>query len=238
MKWFKHDTDAHRDAKVAKVLRRYGVEGYGLYWYCIELIAGKIDRHNLTFELEHDAELIAYDLKIDSIRVEEIMKYMISLGLFERSGTTITCLKIAKRLDTSMTGSPEMRQIIHAINTEKRPKCHDTIMTCHDTIMTLPDSVSTDKKRREENNNVHLAADERFKSFWDAYPRKEAKKKSEVAFKRLSVKKQHEAIAGLTGRFEGMDRRYVMLPTTYLNGERWHDECGGVDPETDLAGAI
>ena len=144
MKWFKHDSNAHTDAKIEKVLMRYGAEGYALYWYCIELIAGKVERSNVTFELEHDAELLGFKLKIDSIRVEEIMKYMIDLKLFESSDGRITCLKIAKRLDSSMTGSPEMRRIISELHT-------DNVMTCHDGVMMISDSVSTEEKRIEEN---------------------------------------------------------------------------------------
>ena len=71
MKWFSHDSNARSDVKLRKVLMRYGADGYGLYWYCLELIAGKVDGSNVTFELEHDAEILAHDLRIDSLRVDE-----------------------------------------------------------------------------------------------------------------------------------------------------------------------
>ena len=44
------------DAKLQEVLLDYGLEGYGLYWYCIELIAQRVTTNNLTFELEHDVK--------------------------------------------------------------------------------------------------------------------------------------------------------------------------------------
>ena len=59
MQWYKHDSNANMDAKLQDVLLDYGLEGYGLYWYCIELIAAKVDQNSLTFELEHDARIIA-----------------------------------------------------------------------------------------------------------------------------------------------------------------------------------
>jgi len=99
MKWFKQDTDASMDAKLQDVLLEYGAEGYGLYWYCLELIAGKVTSEKLTFELEHDARIIARNLGLGVQRVEEMMRHMISLGLFEESSGTITCLKLAKRAD-------------------------------------------------------------------------------------------------------------------------------------------
>ncbi|MCP3699064.1 MAG: DUF4373 domain-containing protein [Aliivibrio sp.] len=41
MRWFKHDSAAHIDARIKKVKHKYGIVGYGLYWYCIELIGSE-----------------------------------------------------------------------------------------------------------------------------------------------------------------------------------------------------
>ena len=112
MQWFKHSSCAHNDAKLEKVLMKYGADGYGLYWYCLELIAGKISSKDITFKLEHDAEILGYRLKIDSLRVEEIMRYCITLGLFEESSGTITCLKLAKSLDERWTRSEDLKSVI------------------------------------------------------------------------------------------------------------------------------
>lgn len=129
MKWIQHDTDANQDAKLQNVLLDYGLEGYGLYWYCIELIAGKVDANNITFELEHDARVIARNTGSTPQKVEEMMRYFVNIGLFENSNNTITCLKLAKRLTQSMTSNPQMREII------KNFKGHDGIMTESDEVM-------------------------------------------------------------------------------------------------------
>lgn len=99
MKWYKHDANAHGDAKLERVRIKYGMEGYGLYWYCLELIAQTVEPHNLSFELEHDAEIIAHRTGIHFERVQEMMTYMVDLGLFEQREGVITCLKLAKRCD-------------------------------------------------------------------------------------------------------------------------------------------
>lgn len=99
MKWFKHDSDAGNDAKLRKLRIKYGAQGYGIYWYCLELIARNVEKHNLTFELEHDAELIADDFKLSGELVQEMMTYMVNLGLFENSQGVITCLKMSSRTD-------------------------------------------------------------------------------------------------------------------------------------------
>ena len=148
MKWFKHDTDASQDAKLQNVLIDYGLEGYGLYWYCIELIAGQVDKDNITFELEHDARIIARNTGSTRQKVEEMMKYFVDQGLFENIDGTVTCLKLSKRLDKSMTSNPEMRSIIEQL------KSHDGVMTesapSHDGVM--QDKNRLDKTRLDKSN--------------------------------------------------------------------------------------
>lgn len=87
------------DAKLQEVLLDYGLEGYGLYWYCLELIAGNVEADNLTFELEHDARIIARNTGSTVQKVEEMMGRFSSLGLFENSNGQITCLKLSKVSD-------------------------------------------------------------------------------------------------------------------------------------------
>jgi hypothetical protein len=156
MKWYKHDSNAHMDAKLRKVRIKYGMEGYGLYWYCLELIAQEVDEHNLSFELEHDAEIIGYDTNIDQERVQEMMETMCNLGLFENKSGVITCLKMAKRLDQSMTSNPKMRGLIASVR-----KNHDNVMTTscqnHDGVM--QDKTRLDKTRNNRTviNNTNAA---------------------------------------------------------------------------------
>lgn len=122
MKWFKHDTSALSDAKIEKVIMKYGIEGYGLYFACLEIIAGNLSNENITFELEHDAEILAYKFKIDSNKIEEMMKYFVNLGLFsinEINGR-ITCVKLANRVDSSLIKNPQLLRIKKGIQEDSR----------------------------------------------------------------------------------------------------------------------
>lgn len=158
MKWFKHDSDAHRDAKLRKVIMNYGIEGYGLYWYCLEQIARSVTAEKYTFELEHDAEIIAFDTGISTKRVEEMMHFMVHVGLFENTSGIITCLKLAKRLDSSMTSNPAMRDLIRKVRGSsdrvmiESGHGHDGIMSesgqSHDPVM--QDKTRLDEKRKEK----------------------------------------------------------------------------------------
>lgn len=99
MKWFKHHSGASTDSKLAKLRFRYGMEGYGLYWYMLELIAMRVDKSRLTFDLEHDSEVISYETRIEQAKVEEIMKYMIKIDLFTHDRGVVQCLQMAKWAD-------------------------------------------------------------------------------------------------------------------------------------------
>ena len=130
MRWFKHDSDAHMDAKMRRLIHKWGIEGYGLYWYCLELIAKDVGTTNLTFELEHDAEILAHDMRMSREKVEDMMRYMIDLKLFEGSEGRITCLKLFNRIDLSQGGTKAFRDAVLAKRKEvKNGQSHDAVMT-------------------------------------------------------------------------------------------------------------
>ena len=156
IKWYKHDTDANMDAKIQEVLLDYGLEGYGLYFYCLELIACKTSSSNLTFELEHDARIIARNTGSTPQKVEEMIRSFIRLRLFECSDGKITCLKIAQRLDKSMTSNNDMRKAIEEMRKnppdshDSSDDSHDYDANSHDSIRNSHDSISESHARREE----------------------------------------------------------------------------------------
>lgn len=145
MKWFKHFTNAHNDNALTKVRMRYGADGYAIYWYCLELIAGDLDSHKANFELSHDAEVIGFALKIDQLRVEEIMTYMVNLGLFESNNNVITCLKIAKFLEKKSTRNPQIHAIIDKVAAEN-PEMSATSPQLSATNRARLDKTRLDKK--------------------------------------------------------------------------------------------
>lgn len=147
MKWFRHDSNAHADAKLEKILIRYGAEGYALYWYCLELIAGKVDADHVTFELEHDAELLGHRLKIDTLRVERIMRDMVELGLFEESSGRVSCLKLAQRLDERWTRNADLKGVIKATRAPDLSA---------DRLQTVLAPLPLEEKKREEKRTEEI----------------------------------------------------------------------------------
>jgi hypothetical protein len=123
------------------------------------LIAAETSESNLTFELEHDSEIIADNLHIKGTGdksgmaiVEEIMRFIVGLGLFSESSGHIFCFKLLKRLDSSMSSNPRFRRIL-----AEAKESHDAVMmeSCqsHDTVMqdeNRIDEMRIDENRKEE----------------------------------------------------------------------------------------
>ena len=155
MKWFKHDTDASIDAKLQELLLDYGASGYGLYWYCVELIAQNISDTNITFELEHDARIIARNLNLTVQETKDMMQKMIKLELFSISkNNKLACYALAKRLDQSMTSNSKFRNLISQIKTSS----HDKVMIESEPPL---DKVMQEEKRREEKRREEIRKEEK-----------------------------------------------------------------------------
>jgi hypothetical protein len=159
MKWFKHDSDSSQDAKIKKLVLRYGAEGYAIYFHCLELIAGDVSENNITFELEHDSEIIADNLKIkpesgiSSIdKVNNIMKYIIELGLFDESSGKIFCFKMAKRIDKSMVKNELIKNISE--------KYKFSVKTPENSRKGMLEEKRREEIRTEENRKDEMKIDE------------------------------------------------------------------------------
>jgi hypothetical protein len=195
MEWYKHKTNACSDAKIKKLLIRHGAEGYAVYFHCLELIAGDISKTKVTFELEHDAEIIADTLRIKgegSIspvdKVGNIMREIVKLGLFEENDGLVTCFKLAHQLSQSMTSNKTMRALIANIKQED----HDPIMT--------PSQPDLDAVMREEKRRDKIRRDK---------SNKESKKKSSA--KRFTPPTIEEV------------KKYCWERKNVVDFQRWHD---------------
>lgn len=96
--------------------------------------------------------------------------------------------------------------------------------------------VSIDKNNKNniscnENSEVEVLDQKEmwFESFWEIYPKHQDKKKAKQKFlKACTNEKEYKAIMdGLRNVlpiWAKKDTKYIPMPTTWLNGERWNDE--------------
>ncbi len=218
MQWFKHDSNANTDDKLQNLLLDYGLEGYGLYWYCLELIVNRVDKDNINFELKHDARIIAKNTGSTVQKVEEMMRKFVELGLFENNNGYISCLKLLKRMDTSMTSNQFMREII-----VKAKQRHDAIMINHDAVM-------QEEKRREDIRNIkpYAQIDNGFNEFYNAYPKKKNKLAAQKAWDKHkpNIDDVLKALAWQieSEQWQKKDGEYIPYPASYINAGGWMDE--------------
>jgi len=78
--YFAHDYNAHDDNKLKKIIRKHGAEGFGIYWYLIELLYQETG----AWYLPKDYEDYALDLRTESERIRSVVE---DFGLFESDGT-------------------------------------------------------------------------------------------------------------------------------------------------------
>lgn len=162
MKWFKHNTRSLHKANVERLIMEHGINGYGLYYACIELIAGEISIKNLTFELEHDAELIAKKFKMDTLDVEKIMHRCIELGLFDLADSgRLRCLELAQMLDETISKNHYVKEMRDAINRNVNSGLiPDTFRINSGYTPARREEKRRDKKRKEKRTKIPPSLDE------------------------------------------------------------------------------
>lgn len=232
MLWFKHRSDARNSLKLRKVRRKYGADGYAIYWFCLEAIAYDVDKDNLTFELKEDAETIGFELTIQESRVMEIMEYMVKVGLFESSANMITCMKLAESMDKSMTNSPKMRKWLEG----KKLPVSESVMTHADDAKTCAElevdiEVEVDKKK-DKSALQEESLEQGFEIFYSAGLVKKSKAQAYKKFKSLAKQMKADPLefgqllardvqTRIAKQQFGIDKLH---PSTYLNNQRWTDE--------------
>lgn len=229
MKWFKHDTDANMDAKLQGVMLDYGLEGYGLYWYCIELIAQRVNGDNLTFELEHDCRIIARNTGSTPKKVEQMMKTFIDLGLLDADNGHVFCLKLASRCD-DFTAKAVRRNGIKSLDNQQVG-----VSPTNSVFVPLEEEEEVRKrsKKKEVKKDLSVITDG-FDHWWNLYPSSRRKNKSGclTKFKTKCKGLSDDDVEALVNKIsfdianrikEVDDLKFMPMTEPYLNQSRWED---------------
>lgn len=233
MKYFKHDSNASLDVKLKKLLRKYGFAGTGMYWYCVEMIASKLCKENISLALEEDSESLALEGNIDESLAEEMLNYMVSKKLFTKEDGKILCRSILKRLDDTQSKNPEIRAIIKesADSEENKEAPINSEMLGH-----TPKNSEELRKTPKDSEQIRLdkisnKTYAHFEEFWKAYPNKKSKGRAESAWKKIKPNEQLrvEILQGLEQAKTSVDWKkdngqFIPHPATWLNARGWEDD--------------
>jgi hypothetical protein len=99
--YFSHDYNARNDEKIKRLIRKHGMQGYGVFWSIVE------DLYNNANALRLDYDGIAYDLRSDSDTVFSVIN---DFDLFVFDVNTFGSLSVQKRLDERNDKSIKARE--------------------------------------------------------------------------------------------------------------------------------
>ena len=216
MKWFKHDSDANLDDKLQNLMLDHGLKGYGLYWYCLELIANKFDHTNINLDLKHDARIIAKNTSESVKEVEDMMRRMVELDLFSQSQGIIQCLKLGTRFEASASSHPLVRDMVKQL---KATNGKVVIKSQSNHNIVTAEEKRIEEKRIEENKD--------FERFYEAYPNKKSKPLALKAW--LKHKPDIDVVIKSLTMFKKCDQwtkdkgKFIPYPASWLNAEGWND---------------
>ena len=98
----------------------------------------------------------------------------------------------------------------------------------------------TETETEKKTHRSSADASDRFKDFWDAYPKKVKKAESLKVWKSKRLNGKADEIIEDVNLRKRSDRRWLdgfrPDPTTYLRGERWNDEIEGGQQRQDDCG--
>ena len=99
--YFSHDYNVRNDEKIKRLIRKHGMQGYGVFWAIIE------DLYNNANALLTDYDGIAYDLRSDSEIVASVIN---DFDLFVFNGDFFGSNSVQERLDQRNSKSESARK--------------------------------------------------------------------------------------------------------------------------------
>jgi hypothetical protein len=157
MDYFSHDTDAHADIKMKKLMAYYGVEGYGIYFYLLELIYRSAE-YLIDLQDESTIVLIASDMKINASKLNEIISQCVKFGLFDSEkwqSKLLTSLGVIKRAQVIEDKRDKRRGIMteqnHSFDNTKPDLCNTKTM-----VMDSRNTQNKQKESKEKESNMFV----------------------------------------------------------------------------------
>lgn len=170
--YFSHDYNARNDEKIKRLIRKHGMQGYGVFWSIVE------DLYNNANALRMDYEGIAYDLRSDSDLVASVVN---DFDLFIFDGDYFGSNSVQERLDQRNDKSAKARKSANyrwdnanAVQTQsdsnaKKERKGKEIKGKEIYIPTVDEFLIFCKQDMQENNLNYLDYEYSLKSKYDAW---------------------------------------------------------------------
>lgn len=220
--YFPHDSNAIQDPKMMTLLAQCGAYGVGLFWIIIEILHqqdnGKITSEQLTQYLDFYGKQANWSDHI----LNQCRTALFKTGLLVDQDDQVYSPRVLsnkhKRDDLKQQGRS---------NALKRwvPNGVPMATQCD------PNARKERKGKERHTPIVPKGDDQRFETFWKAYPKKKGKGAAEKAW--LKIKSLEALFGKIVGAVNTQacspewakeDGRFIPHPATWLNQRRWEDE--------------
>jgi hypothetical protein len=159
MKWFKHMTDSADDEKLAALIGTHGLEGYGLWWLMVEVVAKQVPKDSTKCEVSYP---LSYWLRLTGIyhhkKFKMFIKSMDDLSLISAQCSdnvcTISALSMKDVLTISMPNILKFRDEY----TRKSGVSHDIVRPKKERE-NIDTEAETEKELKAVGQNTHVASD-------------------------------------------------------------------------------
>ena len=206
-------------------MEEFGVDGYGVFWICCELIAQQGQNYQINNNKNWKKALTKIT-KIPSDNLERIIIKLGELNLIDKKALEENCLFIPKMEEYSDDYTKKQRRMYG--------QCTDNVRTiseqCTDNVRLHN---STVHNSTVHNNTVHNITKENtytpdFEEFWKEYPKKIGKRNTYKSWNKINaplvvilkaIKEQKNS-----RQWKEDDGKYIPHPSTWLNQGRWEDE--------------
>lgn len=120
MKYFKHMTSLRFEPEARKMIRKYGLEGFGLYIVFLETASESIDPKKVEPKLSESVADIAEYFNLRPERVKEMFAYALDAGILQSADNQYLCEKVHELLDEYSAKSSIMRESLEVYKTGSR----------------------------------------------------------------------------------------------------------------------
>jgi hypothetical protein len=209
--YFSHDYNARNDEKIKRLIRKHGMQGYGVFWSIVE------DLYNNANALRTDYEGIAYDLRSDSDLVASVVN---DFDLFIFNGDYFGSNSVQERLEQRNDKSAKARK-----SASYRWDNANAMQTQSDS------NAKKERKGKEIKGKEIKEINISFDIFWDLYDKKVGDK-DKLKKKWDSLQdSDRKSIIDYLPKYKTIqpDKKFRKDPQTFFNNSSWNDELVGLD---------
>jgi len=234
--YFSHDFNANSDPKIRAMMRKHKIEGYGIYWYIIELLAAETGR----WYLPTDYEGLAYEMRTQSERIKSVVQ---DYGLFEFDENNFWNKRLDSHFLERAKKSKQASDAAKEMHRKRKLRENNRAVASNQQCET---SAIKERKGKEIKENIYNSGIDKFLSsvefneFWELYPKKTAKASAMKKWNEI-VDNPKEVLSKIKKaikwqKVSGCLKEYQFSPKPekYIEGECWNDKPPAQEEHNNL----